>query len=90
MEIDVKAKIDEYTSLLEQIKEKVNNENEAVAVLQEIGKDLRTVFIQTGQDTNNDSLATKKQIGYLKRLGVEIPEGLTKKDASRLIDERTK
>ncbi len=31
--------------------------------------------------------ATKKQIDYLIGLGIEIPKGLTKKEASKLIEE---
>ena len=30
---------------------------------------------------------TEKQISYLKKLGIEIPEGISRIDASRLIDE---
>jgi len=34
-----------------------------------------------------DEPATEKQIAFLKRLGVEIPENLTKREASRMIDD---
>ena len=34
-----------------------------------------------------DEPATEKQIAFLKRLGVEIPKNLTKREASRMIDD---
>ena len=36
---------------------------------------------------NGDDLATEKQIGFLKKLGVTVPAGVSKREASRLIDE---
>ena len=41
----------------------------------------------TGKD-NNDEPATQKQLRYMKNLGIEIPEGCKKRQASSLIDEK--
>ncbi len=40
------------------------------------------------RNAGGDELATDKQLGFLKRLGVDVPEGCTKKRASELIDEK--
>ena len=42
---------------------------------------------ERSKDASNDIPATKKQIGFLKDLGIEIQPGLTKKQASDLITE---
>ena len=39
------------------------------------------------REVRNNGPATPRQVGYLNVLGVEVPAGLTKRDASRLIDE---
>ena len=36
---------------------------------------------------NGTMPATEKQIQYLQRLGVEVPEGLTVQQASQMIDD---
>ena len=67
-------------------------------MLQEIGKDgrvekMRGVSTRPGSQagvgfgSETDQSATPKQLSFLKRLGVEIDAGLTKRDASKLIDE---
>lgn len=77
------------------MKARVGNEEVAVVLVQEIGKDGRvermrfgpSVNAYTRLDANGDQPATGKQIGFLKRLGVEISQGLTKEHASALIDQ---
>ena len=39
------------------------------------------------RELRNSGPATRRQLGYLNVLGVEVPAGLTKREASRLIDE---
>ena len=63
-------------------------------ILQEIGKDGRVEKMRgvsdvtvASLDSNGEQLATSKQLGFLKRLGVKVPPGLSKLEASRLIDE---
>ena len=86
MKIDTQTNIDEYATLLEQIRKRFGNDADAMIVLQEIRKDVRMKNIQQEKSLNSNVPATESQIAYLKRLGAEIPEGLTKKQASRLID----
>lgn len=61
----------------------------AIAVLGEYGKDRRTEMLQArnGNSNGSNQKPTEKQISYLKRLGIEVPEGISRIDASRLIDE---
>ena len=87
MILEVQEDIDTYVRLLEKISEKVDSSNEAVAILEQIGKDRRTKFIQNGMNQESDAPATDKQLRYLERLGVECSDGLTKKEASELIEE---
>jgi hypothetical protein len=47
----------------------------AIAVFQEINRERRLA-----------QPATQRQLGYLRKLGVEVPEGLTRAEASALID----
>jgi len=86
MEIETHT-IDYYVELLEQIRERTDNETEAVAIMAEIRKDMRMQQIQQRKPSNGATPATEKQIQYMKRLDVEIPDGLTIQNASRLIDE---
>ena len=83
-----------YLNLYEQIRRQVGNEQVAASILQEIGKDRRASIIHssrqadTGLRSNENSSqpATPKQLKFLKQLGVQVSENLTKKEASDLID----
>ena len=46
--------------------------------------------IKEERGLNNGDGATENQIRYLKRLGVEVTPGLSKNEASRLIDNALK
>jgi|GEM_PF-1899619 len=56
----------------------------AVALLQEAGKDRRT---PAGLSGNGNQPATDKQKAYLKSLGIEYKDDVTKAEASELIDK---
>jgi len=83
----MEEKISYYVSTLDKIKQKVSDPQISVAILKEIAKDRRMEKIQSerSKDTSGDIPATKKQIGFLRDLGIEIQPGLTKKQASDLI-----
>ena len=87
MRIDIQTKIEEYAFLMDKIRNRFGEDPEAMVILQEIGKDIRASNIQHKQSHNSNPPATEKQIAYLKSLGSTIPEGLTKYQASRLIDQ---
>ena len=92
---EVQAKLEWYGDLYERALEQVSVSDAACVLVQQIGKDLRMTKINAGSDENvsgvkrvinGDEPATRKQLAFLKRLGVEeIPE--TKAEASDLIDE---
>ena len=56
MKFDVQSKLGEYLKLLDQIKQKTEDERTAVSLLQEISKDRRTAEIreERGVEQNGD------------------------------------
>lgn len=79
--------IDNYINVFNQIKSKVNNELVASVILAEIGKDRRCEKIKEAREQPLSQLASFKQIAFLKSLGVNVPDKLTKKEASVLIEQ---
>ena len=71
---------------MNEIKAKVSDEASAVRILGEVAKDVRMEQMREEREVMNGEPATIKQLQYLKSLGVQIAPGLTKKQASRLID----
>jgi len=89
MIIDVQTKISEYLELIEAIQEEVDDPVIALGILQELRKDIRAEEIRRGRgySSTGDMPATEAQIGFLKKLGGQVPEsGLTRNQASKLID----
>ncbi|MCH8823238.1 MAG: hypothetical protein IH984_06980 [Planctomycetes bacterium] len=88
---DIQMKVDFYADAFEKTHVRVGNGELASMIVPQIGKDLRTAQIQNANGnsckSNGDVAATPKQLAYLKRLGVSFEEGLSKKQASELIDE---
>ena len=76
-----------YLELFAGVKQKVVNDTAAAAIFQEIARDRRMQQIKPEQGADGDAPATDKQIGYLKRLGVQIPPELTKQRASEILDQ---
>ena len=79
-------KLDRYLELLDEVRQKTQDERTAVSLLQEISKDRRMEQMRGEASYNGDAPATEKQKAYLERLGAVIPEGLTRQQASELID----
>ena len=87
MNTSTQAKLDQYLDLYDEIKQKVRgDERAALMMLQELTKDRRMEEIREERELKNGEPVTSKQLEYLKVLGVEITPGLTKKQASILID----
>ena len=77
-----------YQAMFQRIKAMVPEQEVALVFLQEIRKDMRMDRMNRERGGSaGDSPATGSQIAYLEKLGVAIPENLTKKDASKLIDQ---
>ena len=86
MRASMQERVDHYLELLEQLKGKVSDEGSAVRILSEISKDVRMEQIKEEREGMNGEPATMKQLQYLKTLGIQVSPGLTKRQASRLID----
>ncbi len=80
----MKKSISQYVELYDAIQEKTSSDEVAIAILQEIGKDKRSKFFE---EASNNELATEKQKNYLKDLGVEFDDSITKKEASDMIEQ---
>ena len=87
MEENINKKLNGYLELLAEIKEKTEDEITARVLLQELSKDLRMEKIKQEREANNGSPVTDKQKNFMKKLKIVIPEGLTKQEASMMIDE---
>ena len=86
MDQNIQAKLDKYLGLFEELKQKTNDERTALTLLQEVSKDRRMEEMREEREAKNGETATTKQMNYMKKLGIDIPPGITKKEASRLID----
>lgn len=92
---EMQTKLTGYVQAFEQIKQRVGDDQVAMAIVSEVAKDTRAANIRAERqanrttDSNADASesATVRQIAYLKTLGVRVPDKLTKQEASALIDE---
>ncbi len=99
MEIETATeRVDFYKQLVDQLVGFVPDTAVVATVVEQVGKDLRMGQIlrrenntfngSNGWNSSDEQPATAKQIGFLRRLGVKnIPAGLSKRDASTLIDQ---
>jgi len=86
MNQNMMANVEKYLELFQEIRNKVGDDVVARTVMQEVAKDRRMEEIREERELRNGEPATAKQLQYLKNLGVAITPGLTKKQASLLID----
>jgi hypothetical protein len=86
---DLRGRVAEYLELYKEIRAKTQDERAAWTILQEVSKDMRMSQIREERQNGNGNsqVATPKQLQYLEKLGVETRPGLTKQQASALIDE---
>lgn len=87
MNQNIQAKLDKYLDLFEELKQKTGDEKTALTLLQEVSKDRRMEEIREERENKNSEPATARQLKFMKKLGIEVPPGITKKEASILIDE---
>ena len=87
MEENVQEKLTHYPELSGKIKESVADEATAVRILGEVAKDARMTQVRQEREKQNGESATPRQLAYLQRLSVVIPEDLTKIQASEFIDD---
>lgn len=91
---ETQTRLDQYIEAYEAALRRVQIEQVAVALVQETAKDTRTGRIQQERRTGTPAgapgqnlPATAKQIAFLQRLGVDVPQHLSKAEASAMIDE---
>ena len=94
MDTTTQERIDEYLEVYERVKAVTKDAEVVAVVIEQVGKDSRCACLMNGRSNGNghanggvDEPATEKQLGFLKRLKVEVPAECTKREASRLIDE---
>ncbi len=89
MKKEMKESIEHYVELYSEIQDRTGNDGVTAVILQEIGKDARTMQI-SGASGNGEGPATDKQKDYLKDLAVAFEDSITKKEASEMIDQSKK
>lgn len=84
--MEIQNGVEEYVGLFNEVRKNVNTDDLAIALVEQIAKDRRTELLS--QRANRvERRATWKQRQFLKSLGVNVPEGLTSFEASKLIEE---
>ena len=84
MKTEMMKSVNQYVELYDTIQEKAPSEEVAIAILREVGKDKRSKIFA---EARGDEPATEKQKNYLKDLGVEFDDSITKKEASDKIEQ---
>ena len=87
MASDTQQKLNDYVGLFDVISERVENDAVAIAILQEMSKDRRSTEMHSDREPQSDRPATEKQKQYMKKLNIPITANLTRREASKLIDE---
>ena len=85
--VSLKGRVGAYNELFDEIRNNVGDDSLALAILHNVAKDLRMEQIRSERSTSQDTQATPRQKGFLRRLGVEFDEKLSKNAASELIDQ---
>ena len=86
MDEEMKARVDNYLSLLNEIRAAVTDEATAARILTEVAKDVRMAKRDEQRRNGRSNGATPRQVGWLRMRGIAAPAGLTKQQASAVID----
>lgn len=87
MDADTKKRLVNYIELFDEISEKTEDANIAVAILHEMSKDRRAEQMRSERETKKSSTVTFKQKKCMERLGIDFPDDISRKEASVLIQE---
>ena len=93
MDTTTNGRVEEYLEVYEQVNTVVKSAEVAAAIIEQIGKDTRCEWLMAAErsngngQSNGNEPATEKQLGFLKALKVDVSAGLSKAEASRMIDE---
>ena len=83
-------RLENYVELYDEIREKTESDEAAVAIFQEMGKDKRSNRIREERSSVQHKPATEKQKRLMRKLGMNFPDGLTTKEASELLRQELK
>ena len=84
MDEKMKKKLDEYVELLEEVKKHVSNEDTAADIVGEVAKDRR---VEAMRSNGTEEPATERQKRFMKKLGIDYDDDVSKQGASDLIDQ---
>lgn len=95
MDENTKTRIEHYLAVHAAVSRLVKDPAVVSALIDQIGKDERCAMLSRGEWSNGepngngsvDQPATKKQLDFMRDLGLEVPANVTKRRASELIDE---
>jgi hypothetical protein len=87
MDADTKRRLDSYIELFDEISEKTEDDSTAVAILHEMSKDRRVEQMRSEREAKKNGTVTFKQKQCMKRLGIDFPDDIARKEASMLIKE---
>lgn len=92
-QLDIEEKISLYTKVFGEVEDRVG-EAAALVIVDQIGKHIRIAEIHakqgsvgTSESGSDDVPATSKQIAFMEQLGLDVPEGISKREASEKLDE---
>ena len=91
----IESRGENYVQLFDAIRGRVGDDQLAIAILEQCGKDFRVAQMRGIDHVDRldsqggaDMPATPKQVAFLEKLQVRyIPQNLTKDQASKMIDE---
>lgn len=98
----VNEQLDAYGAAFKKAREFVKDDQLAFQIVEQVAKDRRTEAINAERNGSGNGFsngfqsagafdgekpASEKQKSFMKRLGLKVPDGLTSREASRLIDE---
>jgi len=73
------------------VMDEVHDKEVAVVILDQLGKDRRVAAMEKrngfGSNSSSDESATEKQLQYMEKLGLDVQPGISKREASALIDQ---
>ena len=78
--------VSDYLELLNEVKDSVSNEHTAALIVSEVAKDRRMKRISQQRNSDKEP-ATVRQKRFMEKLGIDYDEGVSKQQASDLIDE---
>lgn len=82
--------VEQYVKQFREITSKLNGRGKqavALQILHEMSKDRRMAQAIEARN-GNGKFATARQIAFAQALGIELPESITKKEATKLITEQ--